>query len=247
MRSLLMVLASLLTAPAPAPQRLTVLAAASLKLPLEQCSRAFERLHPGTQVVVSAAATGVLVKQLQAGAPGDLLVGAAAAPMAALGAQGLLGPSTVIARNALVVAVPRRSTLVLRTLEDLQQPAVRRVGIGRAGTVPAGDYAAEALEHRALLEPLRPRLVFGESVTQVLTYVRHGDVEAGFVYASDARAAKDEVRVALVVDPSLHAPITYPAAVVARSAQGELARAFIAFLGGTAGQRILRDAGLEAP
>ena len=198
-------------------------------------------------MAISAAATGVLTRQLQAGAPGDVVVGAAPGPMEALQQQGLVGPLTVVARNALVLAVPRSSTLPLASLAELQGPQVKRIAIGRPGIVPAGDYAREVLVQSHLLEALSSRLVFAESATQVLVYVRHGDVEVGFVYESEARAAQAQVRVAMRVDPGLHAPIVYPAAVVARSPHPELAHAFIAFLSGPAGQRLLRDAGLEAP
>jgi molybdate transport system substrate-binding protein len=234
-------------AAAPAETTLTVLAAASLKTPLERAAIAFEKEHPGVRVVVSAAATGVLSRQLEAGAPGDIIVGAAAGPMETLQQKGLVGPSIVVARNALVLAVPKGSTLVPASLGELRGPAFKRIAIGRPGVVPAGQYAQEVLGKSGLLEVLSDRLVFGESVTQVLTYVRQGDVEAGFIYASDAKSAASEVRVALVIDPKLHAPIVYPAASVSRSAHPELAGAFVAFLAAPAGQRLLRDAGLEAP
>jgi len=247
MRALALALLFTAAAPHPTPQTVTVLAAASLARPLKACAADFERAHPGVRVAVSVAATGALVRQVEAGVPADVFVGAALPPVQSLQRQGLLGASRRIARNGLVLAAPRASKRQATSLRALEGPGFARIGVGRPKLVPAGDYAASALTRLGLYAALRPKLVFGQSVTQVLTWIREGDVDAGFVYASDAASAPGEVRVLATVDPSLHPAIVYPAAALTRAVHPALAAAYLAFLRSPAAQAALRRAGFLPP
>ncbi len=96
--------------------------------------------------------------------------------------------------------------------------------------MPAGRYAEEALKHFGLWEKLQARLVYGESVRQVLDYVARGEVDAGKVYVTDARARAADVRVLLKAPPESYAPVIYPMAVVAGSSHDAEARRFLAFV-----------------
>jgi len=79
----------------------------------------------------------------------------------------------------------------------------------------------------------------------VLDYVSRGEVEAGFVYRTDAELARDRVRIAMTVGG--HSPVTYPAAVVADSRQAALARDFVGYLNGVDAQAILAKYGFGKP
>ena len=139
--------------------------------------------------------------------------------------------------NRLVLIVPAGSALGLRAVADLDQPAVKRIAIGNPALVPAGRYARDALG-AARMEALKPRFVYAESVRQALQYASRGEVDAAFVYASDAAAAADKVRtVATVSTPK---PIAYPAAVVAASRRQALAQRFVDYLSGSEAQALLK-------
>jgi molybdate transport system substrate-binding protein len=101
--------------------------------------------------------------------------------------------------------------------------------------VPAGRYARTALG-TALTESLRPRFVYAESVRQAMQYASRGEVDAAFVYASDA-AGSDGVRVVATLPTPT--PIAYPAAVVAASRQPAAAQRFLDFLAGPQAQAVL--------
>ena len=246
MRVLALLVAALASTAAHA-QTLTVLAAASLKQPLEASAPAFEKAHPGVKVVVSAAASGVLAKQIEAGAPADIFLSADLKDVDALAHKSLVVVDKPIARNTLVVAVPETSTAHATRVEDLKDASFKRLGIGKPVQVPAGDYAMESLTHAGIAKDVNARLVPAENVTQVLTWIRKGDVDAGFVYASDAAGAKADVRVLFTVPDTLHAPIVYPSALVKASKQQALARAYLAFLHGDVAQSALKAAGFLPP
>jgi len=122
---------------------------------------------------------------------------------------------------------------------------VARIALGNPDSVPAGRYTAEALNNAALWETLKPRFIFGNSVRQVLDYVSRGEVDAGFVFGSDAAIALDKVRA--IAKVQTHQPIRYPLAVVATTSKMELAQAFVAWVASAAGQQILERYGFGKP
>jgi molybdate transport system substrate-binding protein len=153
----------------------------------------------------------------------------------------------VFARNVLVAVKPIDSGLDLATPADLLDARVRRVVVGNPRTVPAGQYAEQSLRALGIWERLGPRLVFAENVRQALEYVARGEVDAGFVYASDLAARPGRVKPTFRPGEDTYQPITYPAAVVAGAREPALAEAFIRLLLSDEGQAVLARFGLQPP
>jgi len=227
-------------------QQLTISAAASLGEAFRAIGQGFESAHPGVTLRFNFAASGVLVQQLGQGAPVDVLACADQESMGRAQSQQLVDPATRrdFTANSLVL-VAATDGPALKSLADLQSPAVQRIAIGKPASVPAGRYATQALQAARLWEPLSPKLVRADSVRQALDYVARGEAQAGFVYRSDALAVADKVRIVLTVEG--HDPVRYPAAVVRESRQQALARDFLAHLQSAAAQQILQAKGFAKP
>ena len=226
---------------------LTVSAASSLSQAFKELAQSFEAGHPGTQVRLNFGASGALLQQIAKGAPVDVFASADEETLDAAVAQGLVAASERkdFARNTLVLVVPTDSPLALGQLEDLTQPGVRRIAIGNPASVPVGRYARRALEVAKLWQPLQAKAIPTQNVRQSLDYVARGEVEAGFVYATDAAVMPDKVRVAFKV--ALDRPIRYPVARVAGSANADEAGRFVDYVRSPAGQAILGRHGFLKP
>ena len=226
---------------------LTVSAAASLTNALRELGPGFEASHPGTTVVFNFAASDALVAQIVQGAPVDVFVSADQQARDRAEAQRLLVPGTrrIVVSNALVMITPGDSTLGLKALADLQGAGVKRIAIGNPASVPAGRYARAALDAAGLWAAVEPRAVFAQNVRQALDYVARAEVEAGFVYSTDASVMKDKVRVVAVVPTPT--PITYPMAAIAGRPYGALAGQFVDYLLTPAAQAVLARHGFGKP
>ncbi len=230
-----------------AAQQLTVSAAASLTDAMREIGSRFEASRPGVSVRFNFGASGALVQQIIQGAPVDVFASADQETLDRGVAQKVLDAGTRrdFASNSLVMIAPLQASVPLARLVDLAQPAVKRIAVGKPATVPVGRYTQQALAAAELWAPLEPKYVFADNVRQVLDYVARGEVEAGFVYRTDAELMKDRVRVALTATG--HSPITYPVAVVTDSRQPKLAREFAVFLLGSEAQAILARYGFGKP
>jgi len=222
---------------------ITVSAAASLTNALREIGPAFEAAHPGTAVQFNFAASGALLQQIAQGAPVDLFASADAETMDQAERRGLVRPGSRVdfAANTLVVVVPRAAAAPPKALADLLAPAFRHVAIGVPTSVPVGRYTQAALEKAKLWAPIEAKMIGAQSVRQALDYVARGEVEAGFVYATDAALMPERVKVAFTVPTET--PVRYPIAVVAASRHAGEAQQFAAYLLSPPAQATLRKHG----
>ena len=236
------------TAPASA-QELLVSAAVSMRDAVAELGRAFTSGRPGVTVRFNFGASGELQKQIEAGAPLDVFISAGQRQMDELAKRALILPGSrrVFARNTLAVIKPADSSIDLVRPADLLDPRVRRIAIGNPRTVPVGQYTEESLRALGLWHQLQPRLVLAENVRQALDYVARGEVDAGFVYATDVAVRRDRVREAFRMLEDTHTPVTYPAAVVRDSRHPALGQAFVDGLLGPEGRAILERLGFQPP
>jgi molybdate transport system substrate-binding protein len=230
--------------PTPAQQTLTVSAAVSLRKPLEDVQQLYQRNHPGTQITYNFGSSGSLQQQIEQGAPVDLFISAGSRQMDALQQKKLLQPSSQkpLLTNQLVLITAKQNTAIA-AMSDL--PKVNRIALGEPKSVPAGQYAEEALKHYQLFEQVKPKLIYGKDVRQVLTYVETGNVDAGFVYLSDAKSS-DQVKIVATVPPDAHKPIVYPIALLERS-QSQNAQTFATFLESEAAIAVFKHYGFSTP
>src|SRR5919108_1659133 len=230
-------------------QEVTLSVAISMKEAVEELGRRFMAARPGVTLRYNLGSSGELQKQIEAGAPVDLFISAAPRQMDELERRGLIVAASrrVFARNVLVAIKPDDSRLDLAKPADLLDGRVRRIVIGNPRTVPVGQYTEESLRALGLWERVHPKLVFAENVRQALDYVVRGEVDAGFVYATDVAARRERVREAFRPPEDTYRPVTYPVAVVKDSRHAALAQAFVDLLVGPEGRAVLGRLGFLPP
>ena len=185
--------------------------------------------------------------QIEGGAPVDLFASADESQMDILANESLIANNSRkdFAHNSLVLIVPENSTLNITDIKNLADPKIQKISIGNPDTAPVGKYTRLALTEAGLWSQLENKTVLAEDVKQVLVYVERGEVDAGFVYITDAKTAKPGT-IKIVTNVSVSTPITYPIAVVSSSEHKEKAQKFLDFVTGKEGQEILKEYGFVA-
>ncbi|MCO4771503.1 MAG: molybdate ABC transporter substrate-binding protein [Deltaproteobacteria bacterium] len=209
----------------------TVAAAASMRSAMPSLIEAF-----GQPVTVTYGGSGTLMRQVEGGAPIDVVLFAAASPVDDLVAMGLADGATrcKVASNELVLIGSQDSpALTWQTLTEL--PVTERLAIGEPAAVPAGAYAKDALMQLGSWAALQDRVVYAGDVAAVLAYARRGEVAAAAVYSTDLHGVED-VR---VLDRARWEGAPTPEVVGAAVTPSPSGRAFLEFVAAPAGASIL--------
>ena len=232
--------------PGPPVPALVVFAAASLTEALDALDGAFTA-QTHIPVKASYAASSVLAKQIEAGAPADVFFSADHEWMDYLEQRRLLHPGTRrdVLGNALVLIAPADSATQLKIAPGFA--LAQALGAGRLASadpdsVPAGLYGRAALIKLGVWDSVQSRLARAENVRAALAYVARGEAPLGIVYLTDAQAEK-RVRVVDVFPEDTHPPILYPAAMTANAQPA--AQKYLEFLAGPQAQEIFRRYGFR--
>ena len=235
----------------PAREPLSVAAASSLKLPIEEAARAFEADNAGVTVAVTLGASGAFFAQIQQGAPVDLFLSADREYPRKLVEAGLAAPGgdVVYGVGRLVAWVPKGSTVDLerRGLAALADPSMKRLAIANPRVAPWGRAAEAALRSAGILDAVRERLVLGQSVAQAAQFASTGAADAALIPVSLTFAAGLGEGRTLAVPQAAYPPQEQSAVVVAASPRQALARDFLSFLTGPKGRAILERYGYALP
>jgi len=219
-------------------------AAGSLRELAAEAKMIFEQQHPEHRVLVNSASSGVLARQIVAGAPADLFLSANTAWMNELVKQEKVAadqPRPWAANRLVVVGRGDR----LADIQGLRQ--FEKIAIGSPQSVPAGRYARTLLQSAGLYQELFDghRLVMAKDVHQALLYAEQGVVDATIVYASDASRAR-QARILLAPADSLQPEILYPISLTRQGVQKPAARSLFELLTSPVGFRLIEAYGLTA-
>ena len=213
-------------------QSILVAAAASLKNAYEdKLIPMFEEQYPGVTVEGTYDSSGKLQTQIEEGLEADVFMSAATKQMKALDEEGMIASDSIVnlLENKIVLIVPAGSDSKIDSFEKIGD--AESIALGDPESVPAGQYAKEALTNLNVWDSIQDKVSFGTNVTEVLNQVAAASADAGIVYATDAASMADQVKVvAEAPEGSLEKKVIYPVAVVKATAHEDAAKAFVDFL-----------------
>jgi molybdate transport system substrate-binding protein len=206
-----------------------VYAAASLTDVLKEIAANYEKQN-SDKIVFNFAASSMLARQITERAPADIFFSADEAKMDDLQKAGLIVNDTRrdMLSNVLVIVVPSDSQLTITSPDDLLSKT-QKISIADPRAVPAGIYAKEYLNGIGLWDKFEPKIVPTENVRAALAAVESGNVDAGFVYKTDADISK-KVKIAFSVPVEKGPAIRYPIALIKDARNKAAANHFLRYL-----------------
>ncbi|MCC6695569.1 MAG: molybdate ABC transporter substrate-binding protein [Candidatus Hydrogenedentes bacterium] len=205
-----------------------IFAASSTTDVVEELADTYEAVA-GIPIHTSFASSATLAQQIENGASAAVFLSAHVEWVEYLEGKGLVAERRDLLENRLVLVAPADMPGPLHSLDDLRTLQGMRIAIGDPESVPAGTYAKQALTALGLWDSVEGAAVPAQTVRQVLLYVEQREVDAGVVYATDAKASQ-RVRIVAELDPSLSDPVVYP--LVLLDNQSAPAKAFFDYMCG---------------
>jgi molybdate transport system substrate-binding protein len=211
-------------------------AAASMKDAVSELADMFAKNNPGVKFQSNFGSSGAVAKQIANGAPADWFVSANLQWMDYLKEKKFMDDKSIstFAFNTLVFV--GKPDLKVKTMQDLL--TLDKIAIGSPSSVPAGEYAANALKKAGIDKQLENKLVMAKDVRACLMYADTGEVPGAFVYRTDTALAKN-VKILFTVPQELYPKITYPMGLTLTGSKNPEAVAFYNFLKTPEAEKIL--------
>lgn len=210
-------------------QTINLSVAASMTNAFKEILSGFSAAHPAAELRPNFASSGSLAKQIAQGAPADIYVSANPKWMKYLVEENLIAPGTdrIFAYNKLVfIGEKKTDDFSLTSL-----PGLERIALGSPQSVPAGQYAKQAMDSAGIYSVLEQerKLVMAKDVRQALLYADRGEVDGAFVYKTDALLAR-QAEILFTVPDELYDRVSYPLALTSAGAKNDLAKAFYHYM-----------------
>jgi len=224
-------------------EEILVPAAASLTDVLKEISNGYQAKSKHT-VRFNFGPSNGLARQIEEGAPADLFLSADLTQMDNLDKKGRLEPGTRknLLSNQLVIIVPADSKLAISSPKDLLKGEVKKIALAEPTSVPVGVYSSKYLSDEGLWDQVKPKVVPVQDVRATLASVESGNVEAGFVYKTDAAISK-KVKIVYEVPIDKGPKIIYPIAIVKESKRKDAARDFLNYVQSPAAKETFKKYG----
>lgn len=224
-------------------EEILVSAAASLTDVLQEISGGYRSMSKHTVKFNFGPSSG-LARQIDEGAPADMFFSADLPQMEKLDKSGRLEPGTRknLLSNQLVIIVPADSKLAISSAKDLLNTAIKRVALAEPSSVPVGLYSKKYLTDEGLWNKVEAKVVPVQDVRATLASVESGNVEAGFVYKTDAAVSK-KVKIVYEVPVDKGPKITYTVAIVKESKHKGVAHDFLNYVQSSAAKTAFKKYG----
>lgn len=228
-----------------ADTEIKIAAASDLTLAFTEVGKLFEE-QSGAKITFSFGSTGQLADQIENGAPFDIFAAANIKFVDQLREKNMIIPETqtTYAFGRIGVATRLDQSVTIETVQDLLKPEVKKIAIANPDHAPYGLAAKQALESAGLWEQLEGKLVYGRNISDTLSFIETGNVEAGIIALSLYN--EEEVNFHLI-DDNMHLPLEQSIAVISGTKREKLAKDFIAFIKGPIGKPIMESYGFIVP
>ena len=207
--------------------------AANVSYAIGDLIKAFNTLYPDTKVQVLLGSSGKLTAQIQNGAPYGLFMSANMKYPEALYKSGMAVTQPMVYAQGALALLSSGKFPVTKGLEVLKDPKIGKIAVANPKTAPYGKAAEEALRKSGLYDSVRGKFIYGESVSQTVTYaVAAADI--GLVAKSALFSPKmrrfQEGRDWSSVDATLYTPISQGIVILKEGEKNREVAAFYAFI-----------------
>lgn len=218
-----------------------VAVAANLQTVIKVLQKDFKQ-KTGIEIEPIVGSSGSLAAQIRTGAPYDVFLSADMAFPGGLYKEGLsLKKPVVYARGSLIIC--SNQDIGFENWERVLMTArIKKIAIANPAIAPYGKAAKEALQKKGVLDEVKSKIVFGESISQVNTYITTGVTDVGFTTQAMLKDAKIKLYW-LAIDPKIYAPIEQGMIVLKRAAGNAAAGKFYQYLLTPAAKAIFKEYG----
>lgn len=229
---------------------ITIAVAANVTYAMDELIEAFNKTYPDTKIQTTLSSSGKLTAQIRNGAPYSLFMAANMAYPEALYKDGIAVTEPKIYAQGALAFLSAKPRDFSKGLNLLIEKDIQKVAIANPKTAPYGTASVEAMKNVGIYQEVEPKLVYGESISQTVTYALSaadiGMVNASAMYSDKMTQYKEGVNWALV-KAGTYRPIDQGIVLLKNGANNPEAKAFYDFMLGKKAREIMSRYGYILP
>jgi molybdate transport system substrate-binding protein len=231
-----------------AQDKILIASASDLKFAMDSLIILFKDSHPG-HVAVTYGSSGKFFEQIVNGAPFDIFFSADIAYPAQLKKEGLVSSDVFPYGKGRIVLWSKRLDPSKKGMETLRDGSISKVAIGNPMHAPYGKRAEEALGYYKLSTTIKPKLVYGENISQAAQFISTGAADIGIIALSIALSPNMQAHHAkyYLIPEESHQPLVQAAVITAHGKGNKLATSFLAFMKTDQATTVLKYFGFTKP
>ncbi len=239
----ILIIAAVFLASAVHAQTIRVAAAANLQGVIQALQKDF-KARAGIELEPVTGSSGKLVAQIKNGAPFDIFLSADMTFPDDLYQNGFaLQQPKVYAWGNLIIC-SNKDIGFENWPRTLLTNRIKKIAIANPSIAPYGRAAQQALEKKGIFDDIQKKMVYGESISQVNTYITTGTVEIGFTTQSLIKDPANKTKLYWqAIDPKLYEPIEQGAVIIKSTANKAAAEKFYSYLFSVAAKKIFAQFG----
>ncbi len=222
--------------------------AANVSYAIEPLKKAFNGYHPDTKIEVILGSSGKLTAQIKNGAPYELFLSANMKYPEALYKEGLAVTEAIVYAQGSLAYLSVNEQNLSKGMGLLIDNNISKIAIANPKTAPYGAAAAEALKNADLYDVLKEKFVYGESISQTVTYTMTA-ADIGFIAKSSLFSPQmSHFKKGLnwiEVDEALYTPIDQGMVILKKGEGNSEVKAFYDFMLSAEAREILKNFGYK--
>ncbi|MCG8330536.1 MAG: molybdate ABC transporter substrate-binding protein [Chitinophagales bacterium] len=219
--------------------------AANMQFAMNELIRGFTE-ETGVKCEMTISSSGKLTAQIKQGAPFDVFVSANMIYPNEIFKSGMAaGPPKVYARGKLVLWTMKEG--LTPSINTLNSESIQHIALANPKTAPYGVAAIELLKKNQLLEELKHKLVYGESIAQTNQFIIAKSAEMGFTAMSVVVSSELKGKGKWIeIESDWYSPIEQGVVVIERDRSStEKGKQFYDYLSSEKAKEILSNYGYE--
>lgn len=229
---------------------LRIAVAANVSYAIDELKKAFNTLHPNTKIEVTLGSSGKLTAQIQHNAPYDMFMAANMLYPNTLYQKGFATTKPRIYAQGSLALITTKKHALDNGIKSIMGDSIKRIAIANPKTAPYGKASIEALQNAKIYESIKKKLIYGESISQTLTYAMKG-ANFGFIATSSLYAPQlahfTKGKEWIEVDSTLYTPIDQGVVILKKGSDKASAQAFYDFLFSQEAKTIFKKFGYQIP
>jgi molybdate transport system substrate-binding protein len=198
----------------------------------------------GVDIVPIVGSSGNLATQIKNGAPYDVFLSADITFPENLYKEGFSDKEPAVYAYGSLVICSTQDIGFENWERELMSPRVKKIAIANPAIAPYGKAAEEALKLKGILDDIKSKMVYGESIAQVNTYITTGVVDVGFTTQALIKDMEGKTKLYYqAIDPKSYAPIKQGMIINKQSKESINAQKFYDYMLSPAAKKILKEYG----